>query len=237
MNNQPFNRSKNDLQLPLYPSYNFVAQLILPEGIHKYELLEFKDDGLSFYLPENTFMILKRRDDGEVFSGWENRLNRHKSTATGKESWKYASQPGEVEVGEYTFNHIEGGINIFSVFIDNTELLITSEDEQTVDPIVLKPSELHLERTQLIRYLHRDQLGLPPYLDKFSPHYAPELALAVELHEALIINGQRRFPDLESDIDQWLKSNRPKINRANALIKRLATIINNHKKRGHPVTY
>lgn len=92
-------------------------------------------------------------------------------------------------------------------------------------------SDLYVDKDDLARFLQRDDNRLPLYADPTSEHYAPELALAVQLHQALRIEKQGNpNRSMEDRVSSWLQKNRGNETASGARVSRLAVIINEGKK-------
>jgi hypothetical protein len=97
-----------------------------------------------------------------------------------------------------------------------------SDNEGTnLKPIVLGFDDIYFNKSQV--QTHQE---LPPYLDKEHEHYAPELDLAIQLHQAIFVEkygnqGHQR----EDRVIKWLSENYKNHGFRDAKIKRLSSII------------
>jgi hypothetical protein len=97
-----------------------------------------------------------------------------------------------------------------------------SDNEGTnLKPIVLGFDDIYFNKSEVPT--HQE---LPPYLDKEHEHYAPELDLAIQLHQAIFVEkygnqGHQR----EDRVIKWLGENYKNHGFRDAKIKRLSSII------------
>ena len=91
--------------------------------------------------------------------------------------------------------------------------------------------EIYVDKSDFQDYLKHDAEQLPLYADKNSEFYAPELVLAIEAHQAIMVEGYRKldFKGRPERIEAWLTEFHPDLPQIE-LSKRISTIISNGNK-------
>lgn len=107
-------------------------------------------------------------------------------------------------------------------------------DDHGMHPILLRFNErdIYIDKSDLETCLARGKLSFPDYLNVDSLYYAHQLALAVQLHQELVVEGGRRAEHTMMDeVSRWLDNRFPDESHSGALVNRLATIIAPNKKK------
>jgi hypothetical protein len=128
-----------------------------------------------------------------------------------------------------------GAVLVHEVVYQEDHYLPVNECQLLVEPLCIDPEKMFAKRSELQQFLRNGCQALPQYLDPSNDLYAPELALAVELHRELIEEGLHSHLNVQDRVHQWLTIQRPDSSPPSAaLVKRLAAIINPKKKKGNP---
>ena len=101
-------------------------------------------------------------------------------------------------------------------------------DQAGMHPVFLRYdwNDIYVDRIDLEKLLSDGIEDIPPYADPTSEHFAPELVLAMELHQALRIEKDGNIDRSMVDrVSSWLSRNRPDLKASDAIERRLATII------------
>ena len=89
-------------------------------------------------------------------------------------------------------------------------------------PINLNYSDIYFNKSEF-----PSEPDTPAYQDKNHPCYAPELDLAIQLHQAIFIDGYNSHnTNREVRISNWLNKKNPDKKLSAAAIKRLSAVIN-----------
>jgi hypothetical protein len=129
-----------------------------------------------------------------------------------------------------------GAVLVHEVVYQEDHFLPVNECQLLVEPLCIEPAKMFAKRSELQQFLKDGCQTLPRYLDPSNDLYAPELALAVDLHRELIEGGLHSHLNVQDRVYQWLTINRPDSSPPSAaLVKRLAAIINPKKKKGNPL--
>ena len=117
--------------------------------------------------------------------------------------------------------------------IDGIEMYPVTEDHIYLTTMTCEVDDLFVTKEELERFLIRGVDVKPPYADPSSEHYAPEMALVIELHKAIRINNEySRFSNMEDKVHQWFRKNQPGKEIAPNRLKRFAAVIGDAKKIG-----
>ena len=89
------------------------------------------------------------------------------------------------------------------------------------EPIILGFDYIYFEKSEFDSYQ-----DVPAYQDKNHEHYAPELDLAIQLHQAIIVDKYgKQAQSREERISSWLKTEYKKYGFSDAAVTRLSTLI------------
>lgn len=129
-----------------------------------------------------------------------------------------------------------GDVLVVEVLFQENCYRPVSTCQMFVESLCIDPKGIYAKRDELELVIRQGTKALPSYLNPNSDYYAPELALAIELHRELTEGSlQHSHLNMEDRVHRWISSHRPDLsNPSNALIKRLAAIINPEKKKGNP---
>lgn len=147
------------------------------------------------------------------------------------------------------FNSSETDIQIYHSVLLNTGAILVdevvfqenhyrpvSECQTFLEPLSIGPNGLFAKRDELELFIEQGPKALPSYLNPNSDYYAPELALAIDLHRELTEGSlQNSSLNMEDRVHSWINRHRSDLqNPSGALLKRMAAIINPVKKKGNP---
>lgn len=117
----------------------------------------------------------------------------------------------------------DGSVSVHTFEHEDKNYCGSDEEGDHPKPIIIKLDYIYFERSEI-----NSVQELPPYQDEQHEHYAPELDLAIQLHQVIYTDkygnqSQRR----EVRINSWLNANLEKYEFSVAALERLSTIIGN----------
>lgn len=122
-------------------------------------------------------------------------------------------------------------VSFNSFFLDETEYYVVDPGGMTLIAMNCDVDDLYADQVQIDQLKQGGLSALPPYADPESEYYAPELALAMELHTAIMIQGKSK-PNLNraQNVDLYLRRHYPDEIFEDAEIRRLSTVIGKKKR-------
>ncbi|MFT7042355.1 MAG: hypothetical protein ACJAW7_001112 [Candidatus Azotimanducaceae bacterium] len=145
-------------------------------------------------------------------------------------SIRIVASGGEVTLGPAVLTE-ESVVTCLSFTFEEESYYPLDDTQMHPQSLHYKIREVYVDRVDLKNAMKRGFTEHPPYADRTSDHYAPELVLAMELHRELRIAGKGNLNlNLEDRIHAWLKTNRPDIKPSDTRLKRLRAIIGTGKK-------
>lgn len=151
------------------------------------------------------------------------------------ETYHLDTSTSEIQIGHAVLLNT-GVVLVDEVVFEDEHYRPLTECQLFVEPLAVNPAHLFAKRSELEEFLTQGQATLPSYLDPSSDLYAPELALAVEIHRELFEKGTHSPAlNVEDRVHRWLNMHRQDLSPfPDALVKRMATMINPNKKKGSP---
>ena len=129
----------------------------------------------------------------------------------------------------HTINSTMVGFAYFNV--DGEDLYLVDETGVFIRSGTCAVDDLYVDRADLADFLNGEFAAIPTYADPTSEFHAPELALAIKLHQALRVekwgNPERSMHDR---VYTWLRKNMEGTEPSDAMVRRLSTVIHNGKK-------
>ncbi len=120
----------------------------------------------------------------------------------------------------------------FELFsIGEAEFYPVDHDGIYIIPLSCDAEDVYIDKEDLIDFLDQAGAEIPAYADPASEYYAPELALAIELHTALRVKkGGNPEQSLRDRVSRWLIRHHSERSSSDAQITRLAAVIGNGKR-------
>jgi hypothetical protein len=230
-------REDEDFKLPEEPRLELVAAALklsqFEESTQIQTVFQHQtQSGLKLYLPRGLNIRCQLASAG-VEEVHDHQGGVSKLLSCG-DSQDFNSTLTLIQVGRCDLTQ-DYNLNVSSIWGDGIEYLPTDETGMFLDPLLLPPANLFALRDELLAFIEKDIAAVPSYADPDSEHYAPELALALKLHQELIVTGAQAHLSVEGRVSSWLDENAPEnLSERGALTKRLAAVINNKKKKGNP---
>jgi len=110
---------------------------------------------------------------------------------------------------------------IYVLRFEHEGTLYCGADGSDLKEIILRSSDIYFKKSEFDSYQ-----DVPAYLDKNHDCYAPELDLAIQLHQAIFIDGYKSHDsNREARVRSWLKRQCPDEKFSNFAIERLSTVI------------
>lgn len=124
----------------------------------------------------------------------------------------------------------------FSQFsIDGIDMYPVDEDCIYLSTLTCNIGDLYVDKDDFEDFINEGIDKIPPYADPASEHYAPELALAIQLHDELRVQKRGNLGlNMKDRVHTWLKKRQPNIEISDAQLNRLATVIGAGKKLPNP---
>jgi len=117
---------------------------------------------------------------------------------------------------------IEGGyVSVHTFEHDGKQYCGADDAGDHPRPVIVELDYIYFEKSEIL-----SAQDLPPYQDRNHEHYAPELDLAIQLHQAIFIDkyGKQAWTK-EARVSHWLKANYGQFEFSDAGIKRLSAVI------------
>lgn len=127
---------------------------------------------------------------------------------------------------------VSPGLFEFESFsIDGAEMYSLDLDETYITPMTCDANDLYIEKADLELFLDTGVEEIPDYANPSSEFHAPELALAMKLHNALRVNneGNPRL-SMKDQTHFWFKNHYKGEKISGAKLGRLSTIISKGKQ-------
>lgn len=194
--------------------------------------------------------VFSERPAQLVSDGWEERFKydmngeEHVSIYSGGATQWLSSDGRPLTLGPAypTESHARPALTTRTFTFDGKEYYLLDETQEFLISLDHDPGKIYVDKSDFQDYLKHGAEQLPLYADKNSEFYAPELVLAIEAHQAIIVEGYRKldFKGRPERIEAWLTEFHPDLHRIE-LSKRISTIISkgnkqNEQNKGTPPT-
>lgn len=215
------------MKLPKEPRLELVAAALDLDSRQETTQIETvfqfqRADGLQLYIPKGFEICCQLASAGFEEAGDPDGPTTFLSCGA---THHFHTTTNLVQLGSCTLNP-DYNVLVSSVFIEGTEYILLDETGMYLTPLQLRPADVFALRNELDTFIKRDLCDIPSYADPNSEHYAPELALALELHQKIRVERQLHKGNTEDAVDLWLRKNRPDLNLSAASKERISRIIN-----------
>jgi hypothetical protein len=198
---------------------NLFQEVTQIETLFQYQSLE----GLKLYLPRGLSLRCQLASDGvDAQFDYDGEIDKVLSCGP---TLDFNTTNTLVQIGRCVLTQ-DYQLIVSSVWVNDVEYLLTDETGSFVEslPVTLRP--VFALRDELKAFHRMETADLPSYADPTSEHYAPELALAIEMHQVLRVNSPEKPSNMSQAVHRWLNKNKPELKASTALLNRLSSIIN-----------
>lgn len=186
--------------------------------------------GLTLYLPRGLRFVAQLGTEVDPI----NRLGDGSVELMSRGEPRYLNTADEAIRIQRSCLQNSGNVFVHELVIGEDHYLPISEDQLFVKPLRIDPTRMFTKRDELLKFLNNGSLALPSYLDPSNDLFAPELALAIKLHQELVEQGRYSHLNVEDKVHHWLTVHRQDLSPLSAaLVRRMSSIINPRKKRGN----
>jgi hypothetical protein len=134
-------------------------------------------------------------------------------------------------LGQTTF--CPSGLLISTMNIEGIDYYLLNTSGTEITPLCIPLSKIYIDKEDLATFINSGDNKLQPYSDPASEFYAPELDLAVRLHQLLRVQKEgNQNLNMKERAQICLRKHYPSLKLSDAKVARLATIIGDGKK--HP---
>lgn len=235
----------------ILPNKVFLPLAITELGLDKMPILRAIDTILLYSMNDNVSIYF----DDQVKGIDSNILIGEMVDDESGYSENFIAEPNQVTIinGKKAITRsnvysLDNGINfhlsIYGFSQNNISYSIPDESGADLTCISIDYNKVYFDRDKLLEYINEkdferetrkeNQLAklrnisapIPPYLDPEHNYYSKWLALAIELHEALHVEGYKHTnSNLEQRINFWLDANKPDLEVKPNMVTKLSTII------------
>lgn len=147
----------------------------------------------------------------------------------GSTHW-FDSQTDQIELRDLKF--LEGShLSVSSVRVEENDYYTINESQMHPESIRCDFQDVYVDKEEFVDFNEGEHKKIPGWGDPASDQYAPELGLAMQLHQALRIDGLYSNKNtMEDRVYDWIVDKRPDIDPSPTLVTRLSTVVGPGKK-------
>lgn len=124
-----------------------------------------------------------------------------------------------------------GLLSTMTLVFEGQEYYLLDEPGMHPETIRVDAKDVYVEKEALTDFLSGGVRKIPSYADPASEHFAPELDLAMKLHQALRVEGQGNpNHNMETRVDLWLRKMMPNLRLSENQVRRLKAVIGDGRK-------